>query len=176
MVIPTSDVQMTTHWPDRPGQEGSPQPQHSMAGHPYYQVSSASDRSQGWEGNRRAQLPASQAPSSRTMALPMGFPVWRTSSPRWWHPQRSILLGFSTRHVSCLVCIWLPEPRLLPQPRAVRLDKNNLEEGENHQRRLFKVMEWVEGLRACSPRFHTAGSAQRPAHSSAPPQASNGNK
>lgn len=39
MVIPTSDVQMTTHWPDKPGQEDSPQPQNSMAGHPYYQVS-----------------------------------------------------------------------------------------------------------------------------------------
>lgn len=51
-------------------------------------------------------------------------------------PQGGILLGFSTRHVSGLVCLRLPEPRLLAQPRAVRLDKNNLEEGENRQRRL----------------------------------------
>lgn len=92
-----------------------------------------------------------------------------TPSPR--PPQRGTLLGFGSRHLSCLVCIRLPEPRLLPQPRAVRLDKNNLEEGENHQRRLFKVMEWVEGLRACSPRFHTAGSAQRPTLSSTLPRA-----
>lgn len=84
--------------------------------------------------------------------------------------KRGTLLGFGTRHLSCLAYIRIPEPRLLPQPRAVRLDKNNLEEGESHPRRLFKVTEWVEGLRACSPRFHTAGSAQRPAHS-APPQA-----
>lgn len=38
-VIPTSDIQMTTHWLDKPGQEDSPQPQSSVAEHPYYQVS-----------------------------------------------------------------------------------------------------------------------------------------
>lgn len=94
---------------------------------------------------------------------------------------RSILLGFGTRHLSRLVCIRLPEPRLLPQPRAVRLDKNNLEEGETQAEAagLFKVMQPVEGLRACSPTFHTAASARRQAHSPALPQATcltNGNK
>lgn len=46
-----------------------------------------------------------------------------------WCAERS-LLGFSTRRLCCLVCIRLTEPRLLEQPRAVRLDKNNCEEGQ----------------------------------------------
>lgn len=79
--------------------------------------------------------------------------------------QRGILLGFSTRRLSCLVCIRLREPRLLPPPRAVRLNKNNCEEGQKEEHAEasgpFKVMQRVEGLRACSPRFHTAGSAER---------------
>lgn len=53
--------------------------------------------------------------------------MWTTCGPDGGTP-RGILLGFSTRRLSCLVCIRLLEPRLLLQPRAVRLDKNNSEE------------------------------------------------
>lgn len=66
-------------------------------------------------------------------------------------------MGFSTRHLCCLVCIRLTEPRLLGQPRAVRLDKNNCKEGQedglSEAAQPCKVTQWVEGLRSCSPRI-----------------------
>lgn len=68
------------------------------------------------------------SPSSRPV-VPVGCTAWRAMFPRDG-VQSGVLLGFSTRHLCCLVCIRLTEPRLLGQPRAVRLDKNNREEGQ----------------------------------------------
>lgn len=100
----------------------------------------------GLRENGRALLLFSRGPSSGTVILPTGFRVLPTCGPDGG-TLRSILLGFGTRHLSRLVCIRLPEPRLLPQPRAVRLVKNNLEEGESRQRRLGSSRS-CSGLRA----------------------------
>lgn len=129
-IIPTSDVQMTSHWPDKPGQEDSPQPQSSVAGHPSYQVSTVlqTGTRAGTATGEPSSLPLRRHPPG-LWSFPQGSQCGGPVAPDGSNPQRSILLGLSTRHLSCLVCIWLPEPRLLPQPRAVRLDKNNLEEG-----------------------------------------------
>lgn len=71
-----------------------------------------------------------QSPSSRRVVPPHWVhTVQRGRGPMQWCAERS-LLGFSTRRLCCLVCIRLTEPRLLEQPRAVRLDKNNCEEGQ----------------------------------------------
>lgn len=94
-------------------------------------------------------------PSSRPV-VSAGCTVWGAMFPRD-SAQRGVLLGFSTRHLCCLVCIRLTEPRLLGQPRVVRLDKNNCEEGQeeglSEAARPCKVTQWVEGLRSCSPRI-----------------------
>lgn len=47
--------------------------------------------------------------------------------------QRGILLGFRTRRLCRLVCIRLVEPRLLGQPRPVRLAENNCREGREEE-------------------------------------------
>lgn len=73
-------------------------------------------------------LPLLPSPSSRPV-VPVACTAWRAVFPRDG-AQRGVLLGFSTRHLCCLVCIRPPEPRLLGQPKAVRLDKNNCEEGQ----------------------------------------------
>lgn len=100
-------------------------------------------------------LPLLPSPSSRPV-VPVACTAWRAVFPRDG-AQRGVLLGFSTRHLCCLVCIRPPEPRLLGQPRAVRLDKNNCEEGQeeglSEAAWPCKVTQWVEGLRACSPRI-----------------------
>lgn len=131
MAVPASDAHMTTCWLNKPGQDDSPQQQSSVTGYPYYQVSTV-------PGPRAAGEPSSLSLGHHAPGLwpfPQGsqWDLW----PPMVAPTRGILLGFGTRHLSCLVRIRLPEPRLLPQPRAVRLDKNNLEEGgKNNQRRL----------------------------------------
>lgn len=38
-----------------------------------------------------SELPVSQAPRSRTVALPTGFPVWRTYGPDGDTPKRHVL-------------------------------------------------------------------------------------
>lgn len=89
--------------------------------------------------------------------------------------QRGILLGFSPRRLCCLVCIRLTEPRLLGPPRAVRLDKNNCkegrEEGQSEAVRPFKVTQWVEGLRSCSPGIPRSWLCSKAIHYPAPAQA-----
>lgn len=67
--------------------------------------------------------PLSPSPPSKPV-VPVGCTVRKAIFPHD-DAQRGVLLGFGTRRLCCLVCIRLTEPRLLGQPRAVRLDKNN---------------------------------------------------
>lgn len=99
-----------------------------MTGYPYPQAWDSAHRQKPGSSRKPSSLPLAPSPSSRHV-VPIGCTVWRAIFPRDG-AQRGILLGFSTRHLYCLVCIRLMEPRLLGQPRAVRLDKNNCKEGQ----------------------------------------------
>lgn len=79
--IPTSAVQMTTQRLDDAGQEDSPQPQSSVAGHPYYQASTVLQT-----GARAGKAPGEPGSLlSGTNLQDYGpshrVPVWRTSGP-----------------------------------------------------------------------------------------------
>lgn len=75
------------------------------------------------------------------------------------HSPRGHPLGIQNQTPELTVLRQLAEPRLLPQPRAVMLDKNNCEEGKKEEQseaaRPSKVTLRVKGLRSCSPRVCT---------------------
>lgn len=103
---------------------------------------------------QRTQVPAYHTVAVLQACSPVRCAVRKAMFPRDGAP-RGILLGFSTRRLCCLFCIRLTGPRLRGPPRAVRLDENNCEEGreegQSEAAQPFKVTQWVEGLRSCSP-------------------------